>query len=60
MARKELVGFGGSGPGEEAGGGFIIHTSTGLLLLCMVIFSLSLISMVIFACGDDNSGKPRR
>ncbi|KAG8480609.1 hypothetical protein CXB51_024786 [Gossypium anomalum] len=59
MARDQLVTFGGSGPGEEAGGGFIIHSSTGLLLLSMIIFSLSLISMIIFACGDDNSEKPR-
>ncbi|EOX92862.1 Uncharacterized protein TCM_001723 [Theobroma cacao] len=52
MAR-ELVNLGGSGAGGEAG------VSGGLFLLCMIVFSLSIISMVIFACGDNNSGKPR-
>ncbi|KAM1778270.1 hypothetical protein ACFX1S_039996 [Malus domestica] len=56
MART-YVGLGGGHAGEVA----IMmpdHNSGGLLLLCMILMSLSLISMVIFACGD-SSGKPR-
>lgn len=30
----------------------------GVFLLCMVVASISMISMVIFACGDD--GHPKR
>lgn len=30
----------------------------GIVLLCMVVASISMISMVIFACGDD--GHPKR
>ena len=30
------------------------------LLFIMIFVSLSIISMVIFACSDDNSNKPRR
>ena len=33
----------------------------GVFLFCLVVASLSMISMVIFACGDDgNSGSARR
>ncbi|KAM1026796.1 hypothetical protein ACFX2A_040639 [Malus domestica] len=56
MART-YVGLGGGHAGEVA----IMmpdHNSGRLLLLCMILMSLSLISMVIFACGD-SSGKPR-
>ncbi|CAN6567315.1 unnamed protein product [Malus baccata var. baccata] len=56
MART-YVGLGGGHAGEVA----IMmpdHNSGGLLLLCMILMSLSLISMVIFACGD-SSGSPR-
>ncbi|GLT72444.1 hypothetical protein SLA2020_443790 [Shorea laevis] len=38
--------------------GIALESSGGLLLLGMIIMSLSIISMVIFACGDDNSGTP--
>ncbi|KAJ0014499.1 hypothetical protein Pint_19559 [Pistacia integerrima] len=31
----------------------------GLFLLCAVVASVSMISMVIFACGDSTSGKRR-
>ncbi|XWS41120.1 hypothetical protein CRYUN_Cryun17cG0053200 [Craigia yunnanensis] len=57
MARDQFIVLGGSSPGEEAG--VMMHSSAGLLLLSMFIFSLSIISMVIFACGDANYGKPR-
>ncbi|KAF9682317.1 hypothetical protein SADUNF_Sadunf05G0096300 [Salix dunnii] len=40
--------------------GFLPGSSEAFLLLCMVIVSLSIISMVIFACGDSNSGGGRR
>ncbi|KAE8075718.1 hypothetical protein FH972_014411 [Carpinus fangiana] len=39
--------------------GIALGSSGGLLLLGMIIMSLSIISMLIFACGDDNSGTPR-
>ncbi|KAK9225250.1 hypothetical protein WN943_010291 [Citrus x changshan-huyou] len=32
----------------------------GIFLLCMVVASFSMISMVIFACGDDGSPKKNR
>ncbi|CAN6706358.1 unnamed protein product [Malus baccata var. baccata] len=50
MART-YVGLGGGHAGEV---GIMMpdHNSGGLLLLCMILMSLSLISMVIFACGD--------
>lgn len=32
----------------------------GVLFLCMVVASVSMISMVIFACGDDSNPKKRR
>jgi hypothetical protein len=38
--------------------GIALESLGGLLLLGMIIMSLSIISMLIFACGDDNSGKP--
>ncbi|KAE8075717.1 hypothetical protein FH972_014410 [Carpinus fangiana] len=37
-----------------------LESSGGLLLLGIIIMSLSIISMLIFACGDDNSGKPHK
>ncbi|KAJ6353156.1 hypothetical protein OIU76_002212 [Salix suchowensis] len=40
--------------------GFLLGSSEAFLLLCMIVVSLSIISMVIFACGDSNSGKGRR
>ncbi|KAJ0111635.1 hypothetical protein Patl1_02445 [Pistacia atlantica] len=46
MARELLV-IDGSGP---AGSNF-----GGLFLLCVVVASFSMISMVIFACGDSDS-----
>ncbi|GMY39340.1 rRNA 2'-O-methyltransferase fibrillarin-like [Fagus crenata] len=39
--------------------GILLETPSGLLLLGMIIMSLSIISMVIFACGDDKSRKRR-
>ncbi|KAM1443328.1 hypothetical protein ACFX2I_039618 [Malus domestica] len=56
MART-YVGLGGGHAGEVATM-MPDHNSGGLLLLCMILMSLSLISMVIFACGD-SSGRPR-
>ncbi|CAL9011414.1 unnamed protein product [Prunus brigantina] len=50
MARGAYVVLGG-GHAEELG---IMQDNLGaILLLCMILMSLSLISMVIFACGDD-------
>ena len=52
MARglMALGGGGGRSGGEQVG---TMASSSGvLLLLCMIIMSLSIISMVIFACGD--------
>ncbi|GKV25404.1 hypothetical protein SLEP1_g34851 [Rubroshorea leprosula] len=44
--------------GEE--GGFLLDSKGGgLFLICMIVASLSLISMVVFACGDSGQ-KPRR
>ncbi|GLU12161.1 hypothetical protein SLE2022_288630 [Rubroshorea leprosula] len=44
--------------GEE--GGFLLDSKGGgLFLICMIVASLSLISMVVFACGDSGH-KPRR
>ncbi|KAJ6736707.1 hypothetical protein OIU85_018837 [Salix viminalis] len=40
--------------------GFLLGSSEAFLLLCMIVVSLSIISMVIFACGDSNSGGSRR
>ena len=50
MARGLMALGGGGGGGEKVG---TTASSCGaLLLLCMIIMSLSIISMVIFACGD--------
>jgi hypothetical protein len=38
--------------------GIALESSGGLLLLSVIIMSLSIISTLIFACGDDNSGEP--
>ncbi|GLT48373.1 hypothetical protein SLA2020_442130 [Shorea laevis] len=44
--------------GEE--GGFLMDSNgCGLYLICMIVASLSLLSMVVFACGDSGN-KPRR
>ncbi|OMO69315.1 hypothetical protein CCACVL1_19557 [Corchorus capsularis] len=57
MAREFVV-LGGNGPGEEVAGFVTRGGSGGLLLLCMIVFSISIISMIVFACGDDgNSGR---
>jgi hypothetical protein len=40
--------------------GIALESSGGLLLLDMIIMSLSIISMLIFTCADDNSGKRRK
>ncbi|XVF81180.1 hypothetical protein PTKIN_Ptkin15bG0136200 [Pterospermum kingtungense] len=50
MARHDLVALGGSSLGEDVG--VFMHSSSGLLLLSMIVFFLSIISMVIFACGE--------
>ena len=42
--------------GVLADAGILLGSLSGLLLLCMIIISLSIVSMVIFACGDDNIG----
>ncbi|KAL3592047.1 hypothetical protein D5086_010687 [Populus alba] len=36
--------------------GFLLDSSEAFLLLCMIVVSLSIISMVLFACGDSGSG----
>ncbi|GLU12170.1 hypothetical protein SLE2022_288710 [Rubroshorea leprosula] len=44
--------------GEE--GGFLMDSNGCVLyLICMIVASLSLLSMVVFACGDSGN-KPRR
>jgi hypothetical protein len=41
--------------------GVLLETSHGLLLLGMVIMSLSIISKIIFTCGDDdNFSRPHK
>ncbi|ONI16715.1 hypothetical protein PRUPE_3G117300 [Prunus persica] len=56
MARKFVVVAGVRA--EEVG--FMPYNSGGLLLLCMIFVSLSLISMVIFACSGKGSKKKKR
>ncbi|PQP93302.1 hypothetical protein Pyn_41258 [Prunus yedoensis var. nudiflora] len=57
MARGAYVVLGG-GHAEELG--IMQDNSGGILLLCMILMSLSLISMVIFACGDDEGSSKKR
>ncbi|KAJ6333503.1 hypothetical protein OIU77_009385 [Salix suchowensis] len=52
MAREFLV-HEGSVHSET---GFLLGSSEAFLLLCMIVVSLSIISMVIFACGDSSGG----
>ena len=40
--------------GVLADAGILLGSTNGLLLLCMIIMSLSIISMVIFVCGDSD------
>ncbi|KAB2612617.1 loricrin-like [Pyrus ussuriensis x Pyrus communis] len=51
------------GPGGGHAGGVDImmpdHNSGGLLLLCMILMSLSLVSMVILSCGDGSNEEIR-
>ncbi|CAK7339497.1 unnamed protein product [Dovyalis caffra] len=59
MAREFIV-HGGAMHSEAS---FLVDSSWAFMLLCMIVVSLSIISMVIFACGDSNSGeghRPRR
>ncbi|KAI5338075.1 hypothetical protein L3X38_017346 [Prunus dulcis] len=57
MSRGAYVVLGG-GHAEELG---IMQDNSGtILLLCMILMSLSLISMVIFACGDDEGSSKKR
>ncbi|KAL0003259.1 hypothetical protein SO802_017040 [Lithocarpus litseifolius] len=42
--------------GVLADAGILLGSTNGLLLLCMIIMSLSIISMVIFVCGDCDDG----
>ena len=39
--------------------GILLGSSSGLLLLGMIIMSIPIISMVIFACGDNKAWKKR-
>ncbi|KAK9285467.1 hypothetical protein L1049_024661 [Liquidambar formosana] len=48
----------GSSHADEVG--LMQQTSGSLILFCMIIMSLSIISMVIFACGDSGSGSPSK
>ncbi|ONI16669.1 hypothetical protein PRUPE_3G114200 [Prunus persica] len=57
MARGAYVVLGG-GHAEELG--IMQDNSGGIILLCMILMSLSLISMVIFACGDDEGSSKKR
>ncbi|XP_028761751.1 glycine-rich cell wall structural protein-like [Neltuma alba] len=59
MAR-ELVGFGG-GNGHEIMSSIMNGSVSGtLMLLMMFVLSISLVSMVIFGCGDSSPGPRRR
>uniref|UniRef100_A0A2P2NJL8 Uncharacterized protein n=1 Tax=Rhizophora mucronata TaxID=61149 RepID=A0A2P2NJL8_RHIMU len=54
MARAlSLAGYAGNASNMVGGSG-------GLLLLCMVVVSLSIISTVMFACGDNGSSSPSK
>ncbi|KAF9611017.1 hypothetical protein IFM89_026323 [Coptis chinensis] len=57
MARAfDVIGSGGSE-------GSLFHISGTVLMLCMVVASISIISMVILACSEDpdeNPGRKRR
>ncbi|CAL9011542.1 unnamed protein product [Prunus brigantina] len=57
MARGTYVVLGG-GHAEELG--IMQDNSGGIFLLCMILMSLSLKSMVIFACGDDEGSNKKR
>ena len=52
MAREFIVHEGS----VHSEAGFLLDSSEAFLLLCMIVVSLSIISMVIFACGDSGSG----
>ncbi|KAJ6769876.1 hypothetical protein OIU79_020686 [Salix purpurea] len=56
MAREFLVHEGS----VHSEAGSLLGSSEAFLLLCMIVVSLSIISMVIFACGDSNSGGGKR
>ena len=56
MAREFIVHEGS----VHSEAGFLLDSSEAFLLLCTIVVSLSIISMVIFACGDSNSAKDRR
>ncbi|KAF9672368.1 hypothetical protein SADUNF_Sadunf11G0034400 [Salix dunnii] len=56
MAREFLVHEGS----VHSEAGFLLGSSGAFLLLCMIVVSLSIISMVIFACGDSNSDRGRK
>ena len=47
------------GLGVLADAGVLLGSSNGLLLLGMIIMSITIISMVIFACGDNKAWKGR-
>ena len=46
-----------SGGGGEAG--MVASSSGALFLRCMIVRSLSILSMVIFACGDESSSSKK-
>ena len=48
---------------DAGNGGAASLPTSGLMLLCMVVASVAVITMVIFGCGHDDesvSGKPKR
>ena len=47
------------GLGVLVDAGVLLGSSSGLLLLGMIIMSIPIISMVIFACGDNKAWKKR-
>jgi len=55
MAREFIVHEGS----VHSEAGFLLDSSEAFLLFCMIVVSLSIISMVIFACGYSNSGQGR-
>lgn len=56
MARHLIV----LGEGNAGQADMVLASSGGLFLLCMIAVSLSIISMVIFACGHRTSGSARK
>ncbi|OVA19706.1 hypothetical protein BVC80_9059g25 [Macleaya cordata] len=53
---RALESMGGGGRGDIGG---ISNSGSVLLLLCMIVISLSIVSMIIFVCGEDPDQKSK-